>query len=267
MSLLFVVATGLKSKTVDICDYYRAIEKLREHPECMRDSDIETSTEKPELPSCSAQAALVQCTAESDECPESGQLCTQSDGSNCCQEAVQGIPVSHINAKAGNCPQPIGISTLQDGSTGCWLDSNCPGIQKCCLEPNTISRTARRICRDPFGISGESVCNLPLAVGTCTAPTTRYYFDASSGKCKAFQYSGCGGNANNFQSMASCQATCGFLGVQGTPSCPSDANSDLNCLLPHGDACHTDSDCLGRENTVQPSCCMTKCGYRICYLL
>ncbi|KAI1719721.1 kunitz/Bovine pancreatic trypsin inhibitor domain-containing protein [Ditylenchus destructor] len=255
MSLLLVVATGLKSKTVDICDYYRAIEKLREHPECMRDSDMETSTEKPELPSCSAHAALVQCTAESEECPESGQLCTQSDGSNCCQEA------------AGNCPQPIGISTLQDGSTGCWLDSNCPGIQKCCLEPNTISRTARRICRDPFGISGESVCNLPLAVGTCTAPTTRYYFDASSGKCKAFQYSGCGGNANNFQSMASCQATCGFLGVQGTPSCPSDANSDLNCLLPHGDACHTDSDCLGRENTVQPSCCMTKCGYRICYLL
>lgn len=33
-----------------------------------------------------------------------------------------------------------------------------------------------------------------------------------SGKCKAFQYSGCGSNANNFQSFTSCQTTCGFLG-------------------------------------------------------
>uniref|UniRef100_A0A915EAJ3 BPTI/Kunitz inhibitor domain-containing protein n=1 Tax=Ditylenchus dipsaci TaxID=166011 RepID=A0A915EAJ3_9BILA len=202
--MYFWEAKAAKSKSVDICE----------------DSDMadtEASTEKPDLPSCSAHAALVQCTAESDECPESGQKCTQSDGSNCCQEAVQGIPVSHINAKPGNCPQPMTISTLQDGSTGCWLDANCPGIQKCCLEPNPVSRTARRICRDPFGISSESVCSLPIAVGTCTAPTTRFYFDASSGKCKPFQYSGCGSNANNFQSMASCQATCGFLGVQGTP--------------------------------------------------
>lgn len=35
--------------------------------------------------------------------------------------------------------------------------------------------------------------------------------------------------------------------------------------LQHTDACHSDADCLGRENGGQPSCCMTTCGYKICY--
>lgn len=41
----------------------------------------------------------------------------------------------------------------------------------------------------------------------------RYYYDAASGRCNPFTYSGCGGNANNFQSLASCQATCGTVGM------------------------------------------------------
>ncbi|KAL3072028.1 hypothetical protein niasHT_035710 [Heterodera trifolii] len=273
----------MSNAKVDLCEYYRAINKLQEHPECVeeetsplaiatspKDTVSSASSEEQhneQLPSCSTRAHLFQCIAKSDECPSSGQLCTQSDGSHCCQDVIQGIPVSHIKAKSGNCPPPIGISTLQDGNVGCWLDTNCPGIQKCCLEPNPGSHVAaRRICRDPEGVSSESICTLPLVVGTCTAFVTRYYFDASSGKCKPFQYSGCGGNENNFQSLQSCHSTCGLLGIKGTPSCPGEANAELNCLLPHADACHTDSDCMGRDGGQQPSCCMTKCGYRICYV-
>lgn len=70
------------------------------------------------------------------------------------------------------------------------------------------------------------------------APTTRYYFDSSTGKCKPFQYSGCGSNANNFQTIQSCQAICGFLGVQGTLLCPPELNRNLNCYLSHSDACN-----------------------------
>jgi hypothetical protein len=87
--LLALVVVDAKSK-IEICEYYRVIHKLHEHPECLRgnqilwfkflhslessereylaqkfcddkytrhsilDSDMETSTEKPELPSCSA---------------------------------------------------------------------------------------------------------------------------------------------------------------------------------------------------------------------
>uniref|UniRef100_A0A914ICG3 BPTI/Kunitz inhibitor domain-containing protein n=1 Tax=Globodera rostochiensis TaxID=31243 RepID=A0A914ICG3_GLORO len=264
--------TNCKSK-VDLCEYYRAIHKLNEHPECIEEETSSTTAATPRDKAAAASSAsseegaeqLPSCSA-SEECPSSGQLCTQSDGTQCCQDPLQGIPVSHINAKSGNCPPPIGISTLQDGNIGCWLDTNCPGIQKCCLEPNPVSNIARRICRDPEGVSSDSICTLPVVVGTCTAFVTRYYFDASTGKCKSFQYSGCGGNANNFQSLQSCHSTCGLLGVKGTPSCPGDANAELNCLLPHADACHNDPDCMGREGGQQPSCCMTKCGYRICYI-
>ncbi|TKR87499.1 hypothetical protein L596_011888 [Steinernema carpocapsae] len=269
-SLIFVgfmlVGCAHSARIVEWCDYWRRIGQLNLHPECSRGIDhVETTTPKSELAVCTIHSALIQCTADQGTCPRSGQVCTQSDGTMCCQSVTDGIPVSHINAKSGSCPPPLGISVLQDSAIGCWLDSNCPGIQKCCLEPNAVTNSATRICRDPIGIAGHSVCNLPLAVGSCTAPSLRYYYDSSSGRCNSFTYSGCGGNANNFQSLSSCEATCHSSGIRGTPACPADANTGLNCLFAHVDACQTDSDCLGRENTVQPSCCMTTCGYRICY--
>ncbi|KAH7730695.1 Protein R12A1.3 [Aphelenchoides avenae] len=151
-------AAGSKIKP-DICEYYRQIGKLDEHPECLRETEVETTTtRKPPPPPCSSHTSLVQCTADQNECPKSGQICTQSDGSKCCQATVAGIPVSHINSKAGSCPEPLGITTVQDAHTGCWLDTSCPGIQKCCLEPNPVARTATRICRDPVGITSWFLC-------------------------------------------------------------------------------------------------------------
>uniref|UniRef100_A0A1I7T4Y6 BPTI/Kunitz inhibitor domain-containing protein n=1 Tax=Caenorhabditis tropicalis TaxID=1561998 RepID=A0A1I7T4Y6_9PELO len=254
---------------IDICEYYRHIGKLHEHPECARQfSTPAPTTAAPRIGFCSSSAALIQCTADAQTCPLSGQVCIQSDGNKCCQIVTAGIPASEINSKSGSCPRPLGISVLQDTTIGCWMDSNCPGIQKCCVEPNPVTNSATRICRDPVGIASKkstSICSLPLAVGSCTAPAVRFYYDASSGRCNQFMFSGCGGNANNFQSLASCQATCGQSGVVGTPACPNDANAGLNCLFAHADACNSDSDCLGRENTAQPSCCMTSCGYKICY--
>ncbi|KAI6233636.1 hypothetical protein M3Y99_00900200 [Aphelenchoides fujianensis] len=231
---------------------------------------------KNKLSVCSSSSAMIICTKDvGNECPESGQVCTLSDRTRCCQNVLKGkfplgIPVSFINAKPGECPQPSGVTGTPDNAqSGCWLDSGCPGVQKCCLEPNPANSQATRICRDPLGISrklGTSVCNLPLAVGDCSAPTTRYYYDSGSGQCKTFQFSGCNGNANNFQSLSSCQATCSYLGIQGTPLCPQDANAGVSCSFAHADSCQTDEDCLGRQNNIQPSCCMTRCGFRICYL-
>ncbi|CAI4222664.1 unnamed protein product [Auanema sp. JU1783] len=273
-TLSVIALLAVSASCLDLCDYYGKIGRLHEHPECMPrgrpEEEIDflpeiTTTEAPRIGFCSSSAALIQCTADSITCPLSGQICIQSDGEKCCQIVTAGIPASEINSKAGQCPRPLGISVLQDNTVGCWMDSNCPGIQKCCVEPNPVTNSATRICRDPVGISSTSICNLALAVGSCTAPGVRYYYDSSSARCNQFMYSGCGGNANNFQSLASCQATCGNSGIKKTPQCPPDANSGLNCLFAHADACNTDSDCLGRENTVQPSCCMTSCGYKICY--
>lgn len=51
-------------------------------------------------------------------------------------------------------------------------------------------------------------CSLPKVMGPCEALVPRFWFDASTGKCEAFTYGGCGGNANNFNTLAQCVGTC-----------------------------------------------------------
>ena len=77
------------------------------------------------------------------------------------------------------------------------------------------SCTAR--CIKPQG-SGN--CYLPKVEGAtdptnwyhneeCEHSSVRYYFDRDEQKCKEFNYTGCLGNANNFQTPEECQQSCG----------------------------------------------------------
>lgn len=93
---------------------------------------------------------------------------------------ASGIPASEINSKSGSCPRPLGISVFQDTTIGCWMDSNCPGIQKCCVEPNPVTNSATRICRDPVGIASKKSKSvgftnkpLPLSRHLNLLPSTR----------------------------------------------------------------------------------------------
>ena len=56
----------------------------------------------------------------------------------------------------------------------------------------------------------EWLCNLAPEPGQlgCLGSLTAFYFDAASGECHSFVYSGCGGNANNFPSHKKCMDTC-----------------------------------------------------------
>lgn len=40
----------------------------------------------------------------------------------------------------------------------------------------------------------------------------RYFFDSNKQSCESFQYEGCDGNSNNFQSVEECQDYCGVGG-------------------------------------------------------
>ena len=53
-----------------------------------------------------------------------------------------------------------------------------------------------------------SECDLSVDRGTCSGKFNRYYYDSSSGQCKMFYYTGCGGNLNNFQSLSECNKRC-----------------------------------------------------------
>lgn len=54
----------------------------------------------------------------------------------------------------------------------------------------------------------KNPCHLDEAPGPCRGLVTRYLFDRRSQQCRHFFYGGCFGNANNFRSMAECQAKC-----------------------------------------------------------
>lgn len=51
-------------------------------------------------------------------------------------------------------------------------------------------------------------CGLLADAGPCRANIERWYFDLQMQKCLTFDYGGCGGNANNFQTMDECTDSC-----------------------------------------------------------
>lgn len=52
------------------------------------------------------------------------------------------------------------------------------------------------------------VCQLPQRIGPCRANIPSYSYDAATGRCQSFLYSGCLGNANRFSSEEECLARC-----------------------------------------------------------
>ncbi|NXR44430.1 TFPI1 inhibitor, partial [Hippolais icterina] len=65
--------------------------------------------------------------------------------------------------------------------------------------PNTVNSKPRPI---------PSLCMAPMDRGLCRANELRFFYNYSTGKCRPFSYSGCGGNENNFISRKSCLRIC-----------------------------------------------------------
>ncbi|XP_064289853.1 tissue factor pathway inhibitor isoform X4 [Passer domesticus] len=53
-----------------------------------------------------------------------------------------------------------------------------------------------------------SLCMTPMDRGLCRAKELRFFYNFSTGRCRPFSYSGCGGNENNFVSRKSCLRIC-----------------------------------------------------------
>ncbi|KFD52551.1 hypothetical protein M514_06585 [Trichuris suis] len=98
------------------------------------------------------------------------------------------------------CPhgEPYGSNDWEPNGckAGCPLNYRCMSMdglaQYCCPDANAI-------------------CLLPIHRGysRCEqAPEMRFAFHASSGQCVPFEFSGCGGNLNNFGTIEFCQSQC-----------------------------------------------------------
>ncbi|KAK0412611.1 hypothetical protein QR680_006309 [Steinernema hermaphroditum] len=60
----------------------------------------------------------------------------------------------------------------------------------------------------------EQLCLLSIDRGACGGRVTRFAFDRRTNSCISFEYTGCGGNLNNFQSLEDCRSTCGQIGFR-----------------------------------------------------
>lgn len=52
------------------------------------------------------------------------------------------------------------------------------------------------------------VCNMEKEEGNCLAYFQRYFYNKKTQSCEGFIYGGCGGNANNFDSLDACNRKC-----------------------------------------------------------
>lgn len=54
----------------------------------------------------------------------------------------------------------------------------------------------------------SNACETDIDPGECGGKFMRYGFDRQTNECRRFQYSGCGGNFNNFASLTECKKKC-----------------------------------------------------------
>ncbi|XP_063243414.1 kunitz-type serine protease inhibitor textilinin-7-like [Bacillus rossius redtenbacheri] len=56
--------------------------------------------------------------------------------------------------------------------------------------------------------TGDSCCELAADPGPCLSFVGRYHYDFRAQRCEIFDYGGCGGNCNNFQTAYECRSNC-----------------------------------------------------------
>lgn len=105
-------------------------------------------------------------------------------------------------------PLKIGASNQR-----CSSNAECPSTHECQSDHNVC-------CPRP-----QAICSQPLRLGDCKQSVRRYWYNAVTRACEIFDYTGCQGNDNNFETLLECQNTC--ENIIPEPQCPQgDAYKD-----------------------------------------
>uniref|UniRef100_A0A8D2IQQ8 BPTI/Kunitz inhibitor domain-containing protein n=1 Tax=Varanus komodoensis TaxID=61221 RepID=A0A8D2IQQ8_VARKO len=64
-------------------------------------------------------------------------------------------------------------------------------------------------------MSDLATCEQPRDRGPCTESFPRFYYDAHSKNCSAFDFGSCNGNRNNFMTIEECIRECGWYNSGG----------------------------------------------------
>ena len=87
------------------------------------------------------------------------------------------------------------------------IKSLCRKLQNVCAQYASYC-SCGLVCELDAFLPAEFVCKLDQMVGSCASFTTRWWFNAGTGNCEEYSYSGCQGNANNFGEYTDCQSFC-----------------------------------------------------------
>uniref|UniRef100_A0A0K0DGN0 Kunitz/Bovine pancreatic trypsin inhibitor domain protein n=1 Tax=Angiostrongylus cantonensis TaxID=6313 RepID=A0A0K0DGN0_ANGCA len=187
-----------------------------------------------ESPLLSPSGRIVQC--HSEPCP-GAHYCHQGKDNKstvCCMKKVEDDCLAfNYTGLGGNennfvnraqcqiaCPGyrgycPHGKPHMLNGvMTKCAVDTKCPSNYICHISKRELKNTC---CPDPApnqNMFAEELCLLSIDRGACGGRQTRYAFNRQTSQCTPFDYTGCGGNLNNFVSMMDCMATCGNVGFR-----------------------------------------------------
>ncbi|ODM86787.1 Boophilin-G2 [Orchesella cincta] len=75
----------------------------------------------------------------------------------------------------------------------------------------TFAVLAILICFNSASAGGLDACTLPSDEGSCLAMGKKFFFNTATKQCEIFNYGGCGGNANQFETKEDCDKACGHL--------------------------------------------------------
>ncbi|GFR66508.1 tissue factor pathway inhibitor [Elysia marginata] len=123
-----------------------------------------------------------------------------------------------------------------------------------------------------LSVNGQqpNFCRLPSETGNCRAAIPRYFYDTAVGKCRQFTYGGCGGNANNFATLAACRATCTCtLAISSSSTYCNSRSRRRYAYVADAGTCRRFrySGCDGNGNNFQSrSQCNNACATAKCYL-
>ncbi|XP_014217269.1 papilin isoform X2 [Copidosoma floridanum] len=108
-------------------------------------------------------------------------------------------------------------------------------------------------------LSDLTICKEPVDIGSCTVGNyKRFYYDDEYQTCRAFIYTGCGGNRNNFKTIDSCLKVCRQINSipddnQDTKDPCAEATEHCNQLhCPYGQEDYVDSQNCQRCRCVEP---------------
>ncbi|XP_029386594.1 tissue factor pathway inhibitor a isoform X2 [Echeneis naucrates] len=87
-----------------------------------------------------------------------------------------------------------------------WL--LCAFSLSCVALLGTCRRHGQAHGAQPELLIFNELCALKDEPGPCKAIKDRFFFNVDTGSCELFEYGGCGGNANNFETLEACEEMC-----------------------------------------------------------